>query len=288
VVSKGWLGAHRWLLWRRLSQLSVFGLFLLGPWFGLWIVEGNLASSLTLGLLPLTDPYLLLQSLFAGHLLEMTAIVGALIVSGFYLLVGGRAYCAWVCPLNPVTDVAAWLRERLGIKGGMQISRRARYWLLGVTLLLALATGTMAWELVNPVSILQRGIIFGMGFAWLVVVAVFVFDLLISKRGWCGHLCPVGAFWSLLGAVSVVRVSAARRAQCNDCMDCFVVCPEPQVITPALRGAGRGASPVIESGNCTNCARCIDICSKNVFEVATRFNGEVAGAGTTSGGVKHA
>ena len=56
VTEKGWLAAHRWLLARRLSQLAVIGVFLSGPWFGLWIAKGNLASSLTLGVLPLIMP----------------------------------------------------------------------------------------------------------------------------------------------------------------------------------------------------------------------------------------
>ena len=89
---------------------------------------------------------------------------------------------------------------------------------------------------------LHRGLIFGMGAAWLVVLAVFLFDLLVSRRGWCGHLCPVGAFYSLLGTRSPLRVRADRRDQCNDCMDCFAVCPEPQVIRPALKGADKGTA----------------------------------------------
>jgi hypothetical protein len=45
-------------------------LFLLGPWFGLWIVKGNLAFSYTLNFLPLADPYVILQSLLAGQIPE--------------------------------------------------------------------------------------------------------------------------------------------------------------------------------------------------------------------------
>jgi ferredoxin-type protein NapH len=54
-------------------------------------------------------------------------------------------------------------------------------------------------------------------------------------------------------------------------MDCYAVCPEPPVITPALKGAPRGAGPVILERNCTNCGRCIDVCAKRVFEFGTRF-----------------
>lgn len=272
VASKGWFGAYKWLLLRRLTQFSILGLFLIGPWFGYWIVKGNLTSSLTLDVLPLTDPYVLLQSLFAWHPLEMMALIGAFIVLVFYLLIGGRVYCSWVCPINIVTDIAASLRERLKIKGGTQLSRATRYWILGMTFIVAGITGTIAWELLNPVSMIYRGIIFGMGLAWGIVIAIFLFDLLISKNGWCGHLCPVGAFYSLLGKFSVLRIRATQRIECDNCMDCFRICPEPQVIKPALKGAEQGIGPVILSANCTNCGQCIDICTRNVFNLSTRFH----------------
>jgi ferredoxin-type protein NapH len=270
LAAKGWLRSHQWLLLRRLSQGSILVLFLLGPWFGLWIVKGNLASSLTLGVLPLTDPYVVLQSLVAGQRPLTTAFIGAAIVLAFYLLVGGRVYCSWVCPLNVVTDAAAWLRRRLGIRASARLSRRTRHWILAMTLVVAVATGSIAWELINPVSMLHRGLIFGFGAAWAVVLAVFLFDLLIVQHGWCGHLCPVGAFYGLIGRFSAVRVVASRREACNDCADCYAVCPEPLIIKPALKAVG-GAGPVIDTGLCTNCGRCLDVCSKDVFEVGTRW-----------------
>jgi len=279
VEAKGWLGAHKWLLLRRLSQLSILSLFLLGPLAGIWLVKGNLSYSYTLGILPLTDPYVVLQSLFTGHWPETFGLVGVMIVVVFYFLVGGRVYCSWVCPLNMVTDAAGWLRERLGIKGSVHLARATRYWLLAMTLLGSAMTGVVLWELVNPVSMLHRGLIFGLGMAWTVVLAVFLFDLFVMSRGWCGHLCPVGAFYSLLGRWSPLRVSASRRSACNDCMDCFEVCPEPQVIRPALKGEGKGIGPVILAPNCTNCGRCVDVCAKDVFRFALRFERVAPGQG---------
>jgi ferredoxin-type protein NapH len=84
-------------------------------------------------------------------------------------------------------------------------------------------------------------------------VAIFLFDLLVAKHGWCGHLCPVGAFYGQIGKVALLRVAADNRAACDDCMDCFAVCPEPHVISPALRGERTGTGPVIASGDCTLC-----------------------------------
>jgi len=268
VAVKGRWRANRWLWLRRLVQAGVLACLLAGPLAGVWIVRGSLASSWVLGVLPLTDPFVLAQTIAAGHRPALTALAGAAIVIAFYALVGGRVFCAWVCPMNVVTDAAAWTRRRLNLRGA-RTPKRMRTWLLAGTLAASAATGTAAWEAVNPVSTLQRGLVFGFGLGALVVLAVFVYDAFVAHRGWCGHVCPQGALYGLVGRASVVRVSAAKRGQCNDCGDCLVVCPETHVIAPALKGRG---SPVIASGDCTNCGRCIDVCSRDVFRFTTRFD----------------
>jgi ferredoxin-type protein NapH len=199
-------------------------------------------------------------------------LIGGVIVLVFYLIVGGRVYCGWVCPVNLVTDAAEWLRGTLNIKAGTHFSNQTRNWLLGATLVVAAVSGSLAWELVNPVSMVYRGLVFGMGLAWGVLAAVFLLDLFVGRRAWCGHLCPVGAFYGLVGEAALLRVGAVRRERCDDCLDCFAVCPEHQVIRPALKGADKGQGPVILSGHCTNCGRCIDVCGRDVFAFTTRFS----------------
>ena len=76
--------------------------------------------------------------------LLLVLCLGAAIVLVFYLLVGGRVYCSWVCPVNPITDAAEWLRCRLGIKGGARFSDQTRNGLLGAILLLAAVSGGLA------------------------------------------------------------------------------------------------------------------------------------------------
>jgi ferredoxin-type protein NapH len=217
----------------------------------------------------MTDPLLVLQSLAAGIVPASAALIGFGVVVCIYVLVGGRTYCSWVCPVNMVTDLANWLRRRSNITMGRAPSRSVRYWMLVMALIVSALTGTIAWEWVNPVSMLHRGLFFGIGLGWTAVLVVFLYDLFVAPRGWCGHVCPMGACYSLIGKASLVRVSASARSRCDDCMDCFTVCPEPQVIKPALKGTG---SPVIQAANCTNCARCIEVCSKDVFNFTTRFN----------------
>ncbi len=66
ILRRGWWAVHRWLLLRRLSQMLILFLFLLGPLAGIWIIKGNLASSLLFDTIPMTDPLLFVQMIAAG------------------------------------------------------------------------------------------------------------------------------------------------------------------------------------------------------------------------------
>ncbi|PST66589.1 quinol dehydrogenase ferredoxin subunit NapH [Shewanella algae] len=265
IATLGWWKAHRFLLLRRLSQLSVLLLFAIGPLFGLWLLKGNLSASLLLDTVPLADPLVTLQSLASGHLPELSLLLGAAIVALGYGLLGGRVFCSWVCPVNMVTDTAAWLRRKLGLPRLPELPRSLRYYLLVLVLFLPPLTGLLAWEWLNPVPVAYRALLFG-GFSglWL-LLAILLLDLFVSERAWCSHLCPSGALYSLLGKLRLVNIEAVRANDCNNCMDCFTVCPERQVLKPALKGS----NPTITSTDCTLCGRCIDVCAKKVFEFDT-------------------
>ncbi len=293
VHVKGWLAAHKWLLLRRLVQLTLFMLFASGIWFGVWITKGTLASSQTinpfpvkgmpsLDTLPLSDPLVLLQSLLARHVPETTTIVGALILLVFYGLFGGRLYCSWVCPINPITDLAGWVRRKLGMGKGWTIKPKARLYSLVAILVASALTSTIVWELLNPITTLHRGLLFGLSWGMVSALAIFLFDVFVARNGWCGHLCPVGAFYGLLNFKALLRVSAVRRDACDDCMDCYAVCPEMHVISPALKGHKTGAGPVILNRDCTSCGRCIDVCPEKVFRFTHRSDHRLVPVAATS------
>jgi ferredoxin-type protein NapH len=268
----GWWRAHRYLVLRRVTQLALLALFLTGPLLGVWVFKGTIASSELLNKVPLTDPLVLLQGIVARHWPEGTAFIGAGIVLAIYLIAGGRSYCSWVCPVNPITDLAAWLRRRLGIDKGLVLRPATRWWVLGMAVAVSAVTGSIAWELVNPVTAVWRAAVFGAGLGLISVVAIFLFDLFVARNGWCSHVCPVGAFYGLVGKATLLRVAAPGRARCDDCLDCFAVCPESHVIAPALRGDKTGQGPVILSGDCTACGRCVDVCPERVFAFTHRFD----------------
>lgn len=256
----------KWLILRRSTQILILALFLITPFTKLEIIEGNLTSSEFLDIIPMTDPLAALQIFLATGGIYKTALIGAVIVLLFYVVVGGRVFCSWVCPVNMVTDLAHSLRRRFNIQRGPKLDSNLRYWILPTILTVTAVTGVTAFEVVNPISMLHRGLFFGMGAGWIVVLAIFLFDTFAFYRGWCSHLCPLGAFYSIIGKFSLVRVSFSDRL-CDGCGDCFHVCAEAQVLMPSVRDR----KPVILSGNCTNCGNCIDICPPVALKFGLRF-----------------
>ncbi len=265
----GWWRAHRFLILRRLCQFTIIALFMAGPTLG--ILTGNLSSSMLLDTVPLSDPLIVLQALATGHVPEFNALLGVVIVVVFYAILAPRAFCAWVCPLNIVTDLAAWLRRKFNIKASYRWSPVIRYWLIPVLMLGSALSGAILWAWLDPVAALHRGLVFGMGAGWVLIALVFVLDLLLVEHGWCGHLCPLGATYGLIGRKSLLRVTAVRREDCTKCMDCFYVCPEPEVLRQPLKEGDRR----IMDQNCISCGRCLDVCPEHVFEFKNRLSVKV-------------
>ncbi len=150
------LSANKYLILRRLLQVSVLVLLVGGNVFG-WRV-----------------------------------LIGAVVTLVVYGLLGGRKFCAWICPLNMVTDLA----NRLGSGFANHVhssGRAARFWILGLTFVLSLLTGAAAFEVISPIGMLHRGLVFGLGAGWLAVLAVFLFDLVVMRNGFCGRRCLPGA-----------------------------------------------------------------------------------------------
>ncbi|BDP36715.1 quinol dehydrogenase ferredoxin subunit NapH [Vibrio parahaemolyticus] len=266
VEKLGWWRAHRFLVLRRLCQLTIIALFMAGPTLG--VLTGNLSSSMLFDTVPLSDPLIVLQALATGHIPEFNALLGVVIVVLFYAMLAPRAFCAWVCPLNIVTDLAAWLRRKFNIKASYRWSPAIRYWLIPVLMLGSALSGAILWTWLDPVAALHRGLVFGMGAGWVLIALVFVLDLLLVEHGWCGHLCPLGATYGVIGRKSLLRVTAVRREDCTKCMDCFYVCPEPEVLRQPLKEGDRR----VMDQNCISCGRCLDVCPEQVFEFKNRLN----------------
>lgn len=258
---------YKYLILRRFTQISIMFLYMSANIWGLTILQGNLSSSLFLEFIPLSDPYAALQMLAAGTLLSVDLLIGVFIIVVFYGLFGGRAFCSWVCPINIVSDLSNYIRRKFGfnkIQKKQPASRNLRYYILGLSFVISFALGVTAFEAVSPISMVHRGLVFGMGFGWSAILIIFLFDLFVLKNGWCGHICPLGGFYSLIARFSLIKVDH-NVDNCTACMKCKEVCPENQVLFMVTK-----ESKLVLSGECTACARCIEVCDDDALNFSIR------------------
>mgnify|MGYP003958869937 CR=1 FL=1 len=266
MISRAWK-KYRFLFLRRVTQISIILLYLAGNVWGWSFLQGNLSSSLLLGTIPLSDPYAVLQMFFAGAVVSSNLIVGALIIAFFYALLGGRIFCSWVCPINIITDFSAYIRRKLAfntVQKKQPATRNIKYWVLGLSLIISFALNITAFEFISPISMVHRGLIFGLGFGLSAMIVIFLFDLFVLKNGWCGHICPLGGFYSIIGKFSLIRVDH-NSDNCTNCMKCKEVCPEAQVLWMVNK-----ESVQVLNTDCTNCGRCIEVCDDDALNFSIK------------------
>ncbi|ACM92102.1 periplasmic nitrate reductase, NapH subunit [Nautilia profundicola AmH] len=260
---------NKYLILRRISQLSILFLYFAANAYGWKILVGNLSFSKLFNTIPLSDPFAVLQMLFAGAAISADLILGVFVVLFLYGVIGGRAYCSWVCPVNMITDLAAWVRRKTHHEKDNLISttktRKFRYAFLVVLLIASAFIGAAAFEFISPIGIFTRGVAFSLGFGWIWLLTIFIFDAFVLKNGWCGHICPVGAMYSLVGSKSLIRVYH-NKDNCTACGECLNICPETQVLTPVIDKK----SDYINGIECTNCGRCIEVCNDNALNFSIR------------------
>lgn len=255
----------RFLILRRFIQVGILVLFAVCSHYSLHFFQGNLNSSKIFWIIPMSDPLSIAQifasGAIAGTVIGLEALLGLGVVLLVYGILLGRGYCAFVCPMNIVTDCANFLHRKLKLNNTTKFtSRKFKYGVLLLSLILSFAFGVAAFDIISPISMLHRGIVFGMGFGIFGILAVFLFDLLLLKNGFCGYICPLGATYSLIGKLSLLRVRHDS-TKCTKCGKCIVVCPEPQVLD--LIGKRSGS---INKIDCLKCARCIEVCDDNALK----------------------
>ncbi len=252
----------KYLLLRRVTQIGLLVLYFGANAWGWKMLSGTISSSSVLGMVPLSDPFAVLQMLSAGAVLSFDVLLGAVLIALFYGIIGGRAFCSWICPVNMVTDAANWLRRKLyidKIERKIWVTRNLRYYMIVLALLVSFVSGLAAFEIISPITILNRGVIFGFGAGAGLLVAIFLFDLFVLKNGWCGHVCPLGGVHALIGKYGLLEVEH-NHDNCTLCMKCKDVCPEVQV----LNMIGKRSEGVVKP-ECTNCGRCIDVCDDDAL-----------------------
>lgn len=266
---------RKWTFARRIVQISIIALFL-SP---LLLVEiegdnfffGSLASSTFVGII-LSDPFAALQIMFASKKVNLIYMSGALIIFVFYLVIRGRVFCSWVCPVNTILELTEKLRKFLKVKD-KTYNRQTKKYLALLVLLLSFIIGVPVFELFSPIGFTMRNALFTFGIGVWIIIAIVLFELLISKRGWCRYFCPLGGFYQSIGKAGLFKIKFDHNA-CVGCDKCRSVCfAEPVILEPGIFRE----SKFVQSGDCSLCGACIDHCPFNALTMTASLPTKLEG-----------
>lgn len=251
---------HKWRNRRWAVLIAANLLFTLSYALDIQVLEGALTASRFIGF-HLIDLNSALQVMLAHKHIITNLVIGTLTVATFWLLLGGRTFCSWVCPYHLLSEWAEklhlWLAARKLVSDQhMNRGLRVVFWLVFAAA--ALGTGYTVFEAISPTGIISRALIYGPGLALLWVAALLLFEVVISRRAWCRYACPIGLTYGVVGIFSPLRV----KYNLNACLhegDCRKVCLVPHVLETVIKG--RAADVDVPLGpDCTRCGLCVDQC----------------------------
>jgi ferredoxin-type protein NapH len=251
---------NQWQRRRWLTLILVNLLFVISYTFDVQLVEGALTASRVVGF-HMADLNASLQVMLAYKHLVLNLLIGTATVFLFWLLLGGRTFCSWVCPYHLVAEWAEYLHLWLVRKKLVKdhpFNRKVRIVFYVTFALLALLTGYTVFETISPTGILSRALIYGPGVALLWVAILLLFEVFYSRRAWCRYVCPIGVTYGIVGLASPLRVKYNAEA-CHHEGDCRKVCLVPHVLDLTIRGGARDVTQDI-GADCTRCGLCVDVC----------------------------
>jgi ferredoxin-type protein NapH len=244
---------------RKIVQLSSVGMIVLIPLLnkhGISVVTGTLYS-LAVGPVWITDPVIAVQTVLTTFAVDRTLLL-SVVIPVVLALVLGRVFCSWVCPQNAISELFDLIAGKTGIRRLFRpkLSPFPRYAVLALVLVATRAFGLPVVSLLSApgiISVQTAKFLYegAVGMELVLIGVIVVFELVVVRRVWCNHLCPVGGFLGILRTRKTMKVLFAEDSArtCGRCGACTDVCR-------------LGLAPL--SGNiypfCHNCGDCVAAC----------------------------
>jgi len=245
------------------------------------------------------DPLLILGTILASKKV-VSGLFFSLLMIGL-TLIAGRFFCGYICPMGTLLDLlpsgsSSQTKKDLNLPLDL---KNIKYYFL-IIFIASAAAGLSIFYLLDPLVILSRFYAFFLyplitflsnltldfirplarhfnwteisyqsfpqPFFYLNLIAFLIFTSIIAlnfirTRFWCRFLCPLGALFSIVSHVGIVKREVSDA--CNTCLVCRDTCP---------MGA-MGDDPVnYRTAECIQCLKCMKICPQEAISFKPRFS----------------
>lgn len=199
------------------------------------------------------------------EMIEVAAIIPVTILMG-------RFFCGWMCAFGTMGDIIHHLSSKV-FKISFRISEKAdrvlksfKYLLLGFLVLAVWSfgldlSGANPWDAFGVLAVIGKMPDVSYAFTEFTVGSVILVLIITGsffiERFFCRYLCPLGAVFSIVSRLKLIRISKTRE-KCGACRICTKSC---------AMGIPLYKYDRIDSGDCINCFKCMTSCPrKNVSE----------------------
>lgn len=213
--------------------------------------------------------------LFMGSFIQKiySGTVVILILTVIIAILFRRSFCGLLCPFGALQELFGRIGRKVFKKRFLMPAyidkplRYLKYLILLLTVVMAWYHGTLWMAPYDPYSAYAHLSTFTdsikeepLAIIGFLLLAVAVVGSIIYDRFFCKYLCPVGAFYGIVGKLSPTKIE--RNADlCVNCKKCNKACPVNIDVEKSEK---------ITSAECINCNECVLVCpKKGALEIKT-------------------
>ncbi|QAA30928.1 FMN-binding protein [Clostridium manihotivorum] len=196
------------------------------------------------------------------HFIRAIPALSEFIIVMLLTVLMGRFFCGWFCAFGTYNDWIHLISKhvfKIKFKVNERVDSVLKYVKYVILLMLLIVTctlgsnileGTSPWDAfaqITDFKTVMTTLTIG-----LILLVLITIGALFVERFFCRYLCPLGAVFSIVSKISILKINKPTE-KCGKCRACTSVCS---------MGIPLYKKESVKGGECIECLKCIEICPR--------------------------